>query len=104
MAETEPDNAASQRVLEKLGFTPAGEGREGPRFEMEKPKTSWISIYMCLGLSVGLSLGAAMKNMGTAMSIGLCIGLALGVALDEQDKKKRAELRAARESEQNRPE
>lgn len=32
-AETEPDNAASQRVLEKCGFLPSGiMGEEGPRF------------------------------------------------------------------------
>ncbi|GEM_PF-229103 len=32
-AETEPDNTASQRVLEKSGFVPAGIiGEEGPRF------------------------------------------------------------------------
>ena len=31
-AETEAGNAASRRVLEKCGFIPAGEGREGPRF------------------------------------------------------------------------
>ena len=32
-AENEPGNTASQRVLEKCGFTPTGEtGKEGPRF------------------------------------------------------------------------
>ena len=31
-AETEEGNVASRRVLEKCGFIPAGEGREGPRF------------------------------------------------------------------------
>ena len=32
-AETEPGNIASQRVLEKAGFVPAGtNGEEGPRF------------------------------------------------------------------------
>ena len=32
-AETEPDNTASRRVLEKAGFLPTGEyGEEGPRF------------------------------------------------------------------------
>ena len=32
-AETDPDNIASQRVLEKAGFVPTGEqGEEGPRF------------------------------------------------------------------------
>ena len=32
-AETDPDNAASQRVLMKCGFRPNGEtGEEGPRY------------------------------------------------------------------------
>ncbi|MBQ6568743.1 MAG: GNAT family N-acetyltransferase, partial [Clostridia bacterium] len=32
-AETEPDNQASRRVLEKCGFLPTGTvGEEGPRF------------------------------------------------------------------------
>ena len=35
-AETVPDNAASQRVLEKAGFVPSGiTGEEGPRFIFE---------------------------------------------------------------------
>ena len=36
-AETEETNVASQRVLCKAGFTPAGEiGEEGPRYEIKK--------------------------------------------------------------------
>ncbi len=36
-AETEPDNAASQRVLAKCGFCPTGEtGEEGPRFILRR--------------------------------------------------------------------
>ena len=34
-AETAPDTPASRRVLEKCGFVPAGEGREGDRFILE---------------------------------------------------------------------
>lgn len=37
-AETEPDNIASQRVLEKAGFVPKGVlGTEGPRYVWRKP-------------------------------------------------------------------
>ena len=37
-AETEADNAASQRVLEKCGFVPNGiHGEEGPRFVLLAP-------------------------------------------------------------------
>lgn len=36
-AETEPDNAASRRVLAKCGFLPIGEtGAEGPRFALRR--------------------------------------------------------------------
>ena len=36
-AETEPGNAASQRVLEKCGFRPNGAlGEEGPRFSLSR--------------------------------------------------------------------
>ena len=36
-AETDPDNKASQRVLEKCGFLPNGKtGEEGPRFTLPR--------------------------------------------------------------------
>ena len=38
-AETDPDNRASQRILEKCGFVPTGKtGEEGPRFVVERPQ------------------------------------------------------------------
>ena len=40
-AETDPDNRASQRILEKCGFVPTGKtGEEGPRFVVERPQTT----------------------------------------------------------------
>ncbi len=43
-AETDPDNAASQRVLEKCGFLPNGiVGEEGPRFSL--PRERMMSRY-----------------------------------------------------------
>ncbi len=38
-AQTAPDNAASRRVLEKCGFLPAGDGKEGPRYERTRDDT-----------------------------------------------------------------
>lgn len=38
-AETEPQNIASQKVLQKAGFIPKGvNGKEGPRFIWKNPK------------------------------------------------------------------
>ena len=97
-AQTEPSNAASQRVLAKAGFVPDGEGREGPRFVREKPASNWMVIYLALGLGVGTSLSAASGNMALGSALGLCIGLAIGLALDTQEKKQRDTLRKAREA------
>ena len=98
-AETEADNGASQRVLEKIGFVRYGEGAEGPRFEKEKPLTQWMVIYMMLGMGVGASLGASTGTTGIAIALGISVGLALGVALDAQEKTQRETLRARRSAE-----
>jgi len=102
-AETDPDNKASQRILEKLEFVPDGQGKEGPRFSKEKPKAQWMSIYMCFGLAIGLSIGTSMDSTGTGLCLGMCIGLAIGAALDSSEKKRRKEIsekRAAAKAEE----
>ena len=44
-AETDPENRASQRVLEKCGFIPNGKtGEEGPRFELKPGKAPDLPI------------------------------------------------------------
>ena len=95
-AETDPGNKASQRILEKCGFIPDGEGKEGPRFVLESPLPSWMAIYMLFGLSIGTALGSSFSSVGVGTSIGLCIGLAVGVALDSSAKKEREKLREKR--------
>ena len=99
-AETEPDNHRSIHVLEKLGFTQKGEGVEGPRFEKEKPPTSWLAIYMMMGMAVGIAFGAPSGNTGVTLSIGMGVGLALGAAVDHQENAQREKARAAREATQ----
>lgn len=88
-AETEPDNEPSKKVLMKCGFRLARETEEGFLFELEKPASSWMSIYMCLGMAVGLSIGLSLNSMAIGMCLGLAFGVALGAALDADDKKKR---------------
>lgn len=97
-AGTSPDNAASRRILEKLKFQPDGEGAEGPRFLLEKPASAWMSIYMCLGMSVGMCFSAAFDNIAIGLCLGLSIGLCLGLSLDAADKKKRDKLKEKRKN------
>ena len=97
MAEVEPDNAASRRVLEKLGFAPAGAGGEGDRFEKERPPVEWSSIYLCLGMCAGVSIGVSLGKLALCLPIGMCFGLLLGTCLDQAAQKKRAAARKARQ-------
>lgn len=105
IAEAEQDNAASQGVLTACGFRRIGEGGEGERWEKEKERTNWLSIYMCLGLSVGVAFGAAFggEKLATGMCLGMCAGIALGSALgaslDAAERRTRARVTAPPEEE-----
>lgn len=89
-AETEPENFASQRVLEKSGFKPTGiTGEEGPRFAREKAASAWKFIYACFGISIGTSLGSAMGGMPIGMLMGLVGGLSIGSSLDKLEQQRR---------------
>lgn len=97
-AETEPDNIASQGLLQKAGFLPTGMmGDEGPRYEKERPGVSYLSLYMCLGISVGMCFGmSVLNNTALGMCFGIGIGCAIGSSLDQKNKKFLDELKQKR--------
>ncbi len=95
-AETDPDNKASQRVLEKCGFVPDGTGTEGPRFVLESPLTNWSPIYMLFGMSIGMAIGHFQDQMLWSMAIGMSLGVLVGALLNSSAKKSREALRQQR--------
>ena len=97
-AQAAEENAASRRVLEKAGFTPAGTGSEGLLFELEKPAPDNVSIYLSLGIAVGVALGSALNNLTMGICLGMPIGVAIGSMMDEKDKKKRQAAKALRQN------
>lgn len=96
VAETAPDNKASQRVLEKCGFVPDGTGAEGPRFLLESPLTNWSPIYMLFGMSIGMSIGQMHGQMLWGMALGIGLGSLAGMALNASAKKTRETIRHQR--------
>ena len=98
-AETDPDNRASQRVLEKCGFVPDGTvGVEGPRFVLESPLTNWTPIYMLFGIAIGLSIGQMHGQMLWGMALGISLGSAAGLLLTSAAQKSREALRQQRKT------
>ena len=81
-------NEPANHIFGKLRFYRVESPVPGQnRWEIERPASGWLAIYMCIGLSIGLALGSSFyDNMLTGMTIGLSAGLALGAVLDAQDR------------------
>ena len=81
-------NATSNHILESLKFYRVESSVEGQvLWEIERPASAWMAIYMCIGLGAGMALGTGIYgNMTLGMLIGMSAGLALGVSLDSQDR------------------
>ncbi|MEG1633749.1 MAG: GNAT family N-acetyltransferase [Oscillospiraceae bacterium] len=97
-AETEADNAASLRILKNAGFTPAGDGEEGPRFEKARRYIPFAPLYLCVGLLFGMLFGVVFDALPLCMFIGMAIGAGLGAALDVASRKTLADLKLKRNS------
>lgn len=87
-AMTSAENRASQNILRELKFyrieSPMG-GRSD--WELERPASAWMAIYLCIGLGAGFTLGSSFYGSQTlGMIIGLGAGLALGASLDAKDR------------------
>ena len=81
-------NVAANHVLEKLKFYRVESPVHGMiAWELERPASSWLTFYLCIGLALGLSLGASFfGSQTTGMIIGMAAGLALGASMDAQDR------------------
>lgn len=53
--------------------------------------TSYMPIYMCLGLSIGTALGVATDKLSIYMPIGLSLGMCIGAFIDDRNRKKSAD-------------
>lgn len=82
------DNAASNHILGKLKFYRVESPVSGMNaWELERPASAWMSIYMCFGVALGVSFGQTLfQNMAIGLAIGIGAGLALGSGLDAQDR------------------
>jgi RimJ/RimL family protein N-acetyltransferase len=96
-------NGASNHILEKLKFyrveSPVA-GLNG--WEMERPASAWMAVYLSIGLAIGISFGQTLfDNMAIGLAIGLGAGIALGSGLDAQDRAARKRENAPKKIEED---
>ena len=94
--DTHVDNKPMRRALEKYGFAYCGiihifNGDERIAFHKASPSKNtdqphYLSIFMCLGLSIGLAIGAGIGNIPIGMCFGMSIGVGIGALLDKKRK------------------
>ena len=94
--DTHVDNQPMRRALEKYGFQYCGiihifNGDERIAFHKANPSKNtdqphYLSIFMCLGLSIGLAIGAGIGNIPIGMCFGMSISVGIGALLDKKRK------------------
>jgi ribosomal-protein-alanine N-acetyltransferase len=92
-AETKEEHPASMRVLEKNEFVRVGTSENGLHWCREKPESSWMTIFMGMGLCLGIALSGS--EVGTGIALGLCLGLAIGISFDSWEKATRKKMKEA---------
>lgn len=48
----------------------------------KEPENHYLSMGMCLGLSIGTAIGVTLHNIPLGCSLGMCVGLCIGTLLD----------------------
>lgn len=94
--DTHVNNQPMRRALEKYGFQYCGiirifNGDERIAFHKAGPSKNtdqphYLSIFMCLGLSIGLAIGAGIGNIPIGMCFGMSISVGIGALLDKKRK------------------
>ena len=85
------DAEVREEMLEKIGFRRT-KSEETGHFALEKPRSNWLPVYLCLGLSTGLSLGLIGGRMAFGAALGIVLGLLAGFFMDRSESSHREQV------------
>jgi len=88
-AYTVSDNDKCVNALEKAGFVRRKKEGKNETYSVIKPNTTWLGLYIYIGLLAGLVIGIVINIMWAGLVIGLVIGLLIGAIMDGNAKKER---------------
>jgi len=91
-AITDIDNDKCIYALEKAGFVYRKKEGRNEEYSISKPKSTWLGLYLYLGLLVGMVLVIVLGGSWAGLVIGLVIGAMFGLGMDNQERKKRADI------------
>jgi hypothetical protein len=95
-AFADKDDSAFIHALERSGFvyreghSIEGQGKE--RYSVTKPQTTWLGVYIAIGVVAGVILGIVISNVWAGMIIALLLAVALGSYMDSSERKRRRDV------------
>lgn len=91
-AVTERENDKCRYALEKAGFVYRSKEGAMETLSVKKPKSTWMGLYVYIGLLCGLVIGIVISSNWVGLVIGLVIGLFVGGIMDSAAKKEREKV------------
>lgn len=89
IAITDRENDKCVYALEKAGFVRRSQDGSSETYSIVKPKTTWMGLYLIIGVVVGLILVVVLGGSWLGMVIGMLAALLLGAVMDSQENKER---------------
>ena len=95
-AYADRENSGYISALLKAGFIYREDltiGKDAPeRYSVVRPKSTWLGLYVIIGIVVGVILGIVIGIPWVGMVISLVIAFSLGTYMDSVEKRKRNEI------------
>lgn len=96
-AQTDRDNDKCVYALEKAGFVYRGREERIVNYSIIKPKTTWLGLYLYIGLICGMILGIVIGALWIGLIIGIVIGVVMGGIMESEAKKAREKITGHKE-------
>ena len=79
-------------AVERAGYVYRIGNREVEHYSIVKPKTTWLGLYILIGIVAGFLMGILFGSMSIGMAMGVVIGMLMGAVLDTKANRTRAEV------------
>lgn len=90
LAEHENDKYIA--ALEKAGFVYREGDWNKESYSITKPRTTWLGLYLFIGLIAGFLIGILIGSAWLGMGIGMVFSFLIGTSMDKQANKEREKV------------
>lgn len=79
-------------AIERVGFVLRMANKEVEHYSVVKPRTTWMGLYIVIGVITGMALGIVLGSVIVGVAIGIVIGIITGALLDGKSNMDRSRV------------